>query len=60
MLLLSGEHDVYSPGPELSALASAFPNAEVSIVAGTDHYLWRREREAAAIVGSFAERALAG
>ncbi len=60
VLLLSGEHDVYSPEPELSALASVFPNAEVSIIAGTDHYLWRREREAAAIVGSFAERALAG
>ena len=26
---------------------------------GTDHYLWRREREAAAIVGDFADRILA-
>ncbi len=23
---------------------------------GTDHYLWRREREAATIVGDFADR----
>ena len=33
--------------------------AEVVIMDGTDHYLWRREREAAAIVGDFADRALA-
>jgi hypothetical protein len=29
------------------------------IVAGTDHYLWRREREAATVVGAFAEEAIA-
>jgi hypothetical protein len=28
------------------------------IIEGTDHYLWRREREAAAIVGNFADRSL--
>jgi alpha/beta superfamily hydrolase len=56
VLLLSGEHDAYSPETDLRELAAAFPNAEVTIVAGTDHYLWRREREAAAIVGAFAER----
>ena len=59
VLLLSGEHDTYSPEADLRELASALPNAEVAIVAGTDHYLWRREREAAAIVGAFAERLLA-
>lgn len=58
VLLLSGEHDAYSPEGDLRELASALPNAEVAIVAGTDHYLWRREREAAAIVGAFAERVL--
>jgi pimeloyl-ACP methyl ester carboxylesterase len=56
VLLLSGEHDGYSPEADLRELASALPNAEVAIVAGTDHYLWRREREAASIVGAFAER----
>jgi hypothetical protein len=36
------------------------PKAEVVIVPGTDHFLWRREKEAAETVGSFAERALLG
>jgi uncharacterized protein len=58
VLLLAGEHDEYVPEPRIRELASAFPNAEVAIVPGTDHYLWRHEREAAAIVGGFAERAL--
>jgi len=56
VLLLSGANDTYSPEEDVRALASALPNAEVSIVAGTDHYLWRHEREAAALVGAFAER----
>lgn len=60
VLLLSGEHDEYSPVPALAALRGRFPNAEVSIVSGTDHYLWRHERAAAAIVGDFAERILDG
>ncbi len=60
VLLLSGEHDAYSPESDLRALAAALPDADVVIVAGTDHYLWRREREAAGIVGTFAERVRAG
>jgi hypothetical protein len=28
-------------------------------VAGTDHYLWRHEREAAAAVGAFADEVIA-
>jgi len=56
VLLLSGGNDIYSPEEDLLAVASALTNAEVSIVAGTDHYLWRHEREAAALVGAFAER----
>ena len=32
--------------------------AEVVVVPGTDHYLWRREKEVAETVGSFAERVL--
>jgi uncharacterized protein len=58
VLLLAGEHDDYVPEPEVRELAAGFPNAEVAIVAGTDHYLWRHEREAAATVGGFAERVL--
>jgi hypothetical protein len=32
--------------------------AEVVIVPGTDHFLWRRERAVAETIGSFAVRAL--
>jgi len=56
MLLLAGERDVYSPPPRLESLGRALPNAEVVILAGTDHFLWRREQEAAEAVGAFADR----
>ena len=55
VLLLSGEHDAYSPPEALRALGRSFPNARVEIVSGTDHYLWRHEREAAGTIGALAE-----
>ncbi|HYG72535.1 MAG TPA: alpha/beta fold hydrolase [Actinomycetota bacterium] len=58
VLLLSGEHDAYSPPDGVRALASRLPDATVETVSGTDHYLWRHERDAAGVVGSFVERAL--
>jgi hypothetical protein len=58
VLLLAGEHDEYAPADELEHLRDGLPRAELMVLAGTDHYLWRREREAATIVGDFAERAL--
>ena len=57
-LLLTGEHDTFAPPAMVEAYARAFPDAEVRIVSGTDHYFWRREREAAGIVGAFAQRVL--
>ena len=57
-MLLAGEHDTFAPPAMLEAYAQEFPKAEVRIVSGTDHYFWRREREAAAIVGTFAEGVL--
>lgn len=57
LLLLAGAKDEYCPSDELGAYGEGV--AEVVIMDGTDHYLWRREREAAAIVGGFAQRALA-
>ncbi len=57
-LLLAGEHDRYAPPDELRAYAELFPHAEAVVLEGTDHYFWRREKEAAAVVGTFAERAL--
>jgi len=59
-LLLAGEGDVYCPRPRLEALGAMMPTAEVVILPGTDHFLWRREKEVAETVGSFAERVLLG
>ena len=56
VLLLSGENDEYSPAGRLVEVQKALPRAELAIVAGTDHYLWRHEKEAAATVGEFAAR----
>lgn len=58
-LLLAGEHDHYCPPDDLRGFATGFRDVQVEVVEGTDHYFWRREREAAAVVGGFAERALA-
>jgi pimeloyl-ACP methyl ester carboxylesterase len=58
VLFLGGEHDAYSPPDGVRALAASLPRAEVEILDGTDHYLWRREKEAAAALGAFAVRAL--
>lgn len=59
VLLLAGENDEYAPEDRLRTLGEAFPQAEVVVIPGTDHYLWRREKEAAAAVGDFAARLLA-
>jgi alpha/beta superfamily hydrolase len=56
VLLLSGAHDEYSPVPDLERLRDDLPSGRLEVIPGTDHYLWRREREAAEIVGDFAER----
>jgi alpha/beta superfamily hydrolase len=60
VLFVSGEADQYSPEPALRRLAGLLPRASVRVVEGTDHYFGRREREAAAIVGTFATKALVG
>jgi alpha/beta superfamily hydrolase len=57
-LRVAGEGDVFCPRPPLEALGAAMSKAEVVVVLGTDHYLWRREQEVAETVGSFAERVL--
>ena len=57
LLLVAGANDEYCPADELRAYGDSA--AEVVILDGTDHYLWRREREAAAIVGDFADRTIA-
>jgi alpha/beta superfamily hydrolase len=57
-MLLAGEHDQYAPPDALRAYGALFPQAEVVVVPGTDHYFWRREREAASVVGAFADGVL--
>ena len=59
VLFLSGEADQFSPVPDLRRLARRLPRGEVTILPDTDHFLWKREREAAEVIGEFAERALA-
>lgn len=58
VLFVGGEHDAYSPPDGLRTLSSSLPSAEIRIIDGTDHYLWRHEKRAAEIVGAFAVRAL--
>ncbi len=58
VLLVAGEHDEHCPPAAMRAYAEGFPRAEVVVVDGTDHYFWRREKEAAGLVADFAERVL--
>lgn len=58
VLVVSGERDEYCPPDELRTMATEFRRARVAILAGTDHYLWRREREAAALIGDFVDEVL--
>jgi alpha/beta superfamily hydrolase len=53
MLLVAGENDEYCPPGLMEEYAAAI-GATAAIVQGTDHYFWRREREAAGLVGAFA------
>jgi alpha/beta superfamily hydrolase len=59
VLFLAGSNDEYCPAQDLRDYAAA-SGAEVAILEGTNHYLWRREREAAALIGDFVDRVLAG
>ncbi|MCA1726631.1 MAG: alpha/beta fold hydrolase [Actinobacteria bacterium] len=57
-LFVSGDSDRFCPADDLRELASWVPGAEVVIVEGADHFFWRHEREAGALVADFAERTL--
>jgi alpha/beta superfamily hydrolase len=58
ILLVAGSNDEYCPADELRAYAEN-AGADVRILEGTNHYLWRREREAAGLIGGFTDQALA-
>jgi hypothetical protein len=59
-LLLAGERDEFCPSQDLRAFGERCPTAQVEILADTDHYLWRHERAAAALIGEFVEGVLGG
>jgi uncharacterized protein len=60
VLLVAGDHDPFCPVDELAGFAASFRNAEAVVLEGTDHFLWRREKEAAGRIGDFVEEVLGG
>jgi alpha/beta superfamily hydrolase len=58
VLVLAGESDEYCPPAEVRSFLERLASAEAVILPGTDHFLWRREREAASRIGEFVERAV--
>lgn len=58
VLLLAGERDTFCPPEELGAMGQTLRRARVEILPGTDHYLWRREREAASLIGELVDEVL--
>jgi alpha/beta superfamily hydrolase len=59
VLVLAGDADPYCPGADAATFVDGLPHGELHLVEGTDHYLWRHEREAATVVGDFVDRAIA-
>jgi hypothetical protein len=57
VLLLAGEQDIYCPPEDMRSYGATLPDATITIIEGTDHYFWRREKEAASAVGDLADRA---
>lgn len=55
VLLVAGEGDQHCRRPDLEALGRRLPLAAVEILAGTDHFFWRRERELARRIGAFGD-----
>jgi uncharacterized protein len=59
VIMLAGERDEFCPADMLRAFGKNLPEGKVTVLEGTDHFLWRREKEAAALVGDFVSRVLA-
>ena len=59
VLVLTGDNDAYCPADDAQGLVASLPDGRLHVVTGTDHYLWRREREAAQVVGAFADEVIA-
>ena len=57
-LFCVGEADQFAPLPEFKRLVKQVPGAELVVFPDTDHFFWRRERELAERIGSFARGTL--
>lgn len=60
VLVLAGDNDAYCPLEDAQGFTTSLADGRLHVVEGADHYLWRREREAAAVVGVFIDEVLAG
>lgn len=58
VLVVTGDNDPYCPVAVAEAFADSLSDGRLHVVEGTDHYLWRRERESAAVVGAFVDGVL--
>jgi alpha/beta superfamily hydrolase len=58
VLVLCGDNDEYCPADEARTFVDRFPDGRLVVIGGTNHFLWRREKEAAVRVGDFVDAAL--
>jgi uncharacterized protein len=58
VLFVAGDDDEFCPIPEIRNLAGWIPGGEVAVIPDADHFLGRREREAAELVGDWVDSAL--
>jgi uncharacterized protein len=58
VLLVAGSRDRFCPEPALRRLAGGLARCEVAVLSDADHFLGRRERAVAAMVGEFPARSL--
>jgi alpha/beta superfamily hydrolase len=60
VLLVAGSADKICPLPRLRSIEEGLPEAETLVVPDAGHLLRRRERQVAASIGAWVERALSG
>ena len=58
VLMMCGDGDEYCPADDARVFAGEFPDGRLVVLEGTDHFLWRREKEAAGIAGDFVDDVL--
>jgi uncharacterized protein len=57
-MVVCGDRDEYCPVEDAEAWTASFPDGRLEVLEGTGHYLGRREREAATLIGEFMDEAL--